>query len=299
MSEKLLISKRIENLSLIAKEKVASFLSGNRRSLYLGHGNEFADLREYRTGDEMKHIDWRQSAKRHDKLIVREFEVERNTNVIFLMDASASMMLGDMDRIKSSVIAIASLAHAVVKNKDLFGFGAFSDELSEFIHPKGGKLHEHLIYKKLLNIIPEGKTNMGEALKQVAANLKRRSVIMVLTDLHDDLDSMYRGFKIAKGFKHELQIIQLAELGEYILPDKVGKIKFQHPETGKPTVADFTDPIIKGKYNYEISKRQMEIAQFKRKLRGMNARVVTAYSGDMTEKILISYFTSKQRGMSR
>lgn len=299
MAEKALISRKIENLSLVAKEKVASFLSGNRRSLFLGHGNEFADLREYRVGDELRHIDWKQSAKKYEGLIVREYEVERNTNIVFLMDASASMMLGDQERIKAAVISIASLAHAVIKNKDFFGFGAFSDSLSDFVPPRGGKLHEHLIYRKLVNIIPNGKTNIGGAIKQVAANLNRRSVIIVLSDLHDDLAEMYKGFKIAKGFNHEVQIIQFGEVGEFVLPSKVGKIKFKHPDTGDQKVADFTDPKILGKYTYEINKKHKKIISFKRKLRGLDIKIVTAYSGELTEKILLSYFTSKQRGISR
>ncbi|MCY3411686.1 MAG: DUF58 domain-containing protein [Candidatus Heimdallarchaeota archaeon] len=298
MAERFIISKRIQNLALVAREKVSSFLSGNRRSLYLGNGNEFADLREYRFGDEIRHIDWRQSAKRHEKLIVREFEVERNANVVFLLDASASMMLNDSERMKSAVIAVASLAHAVISNKDFFGFGAYTERLNEFLPPKGGKLHEHLIYRKLLNIIPEGKTNIGEALKQVATNLKQRSIIIVLTDLHDNLDEMAKGFKITKGFKHEVQVVQFADVGEFELPDKVGKVKFIHPDTGKPTIADLTDPYTRGKYTYEIAKQQLEISKFKRKLRGMNIRVVSAYTGDVTEKILISYFSAKQRGRS-
>ncbi|MCH8905773.1 MAG: DUF58 domain-containing protein, partial [Candidatus Heimdallarchaeota archaeon] len=105
----MLLAKRIEGLSIKARDKVSSFLSGNRRSLYLGHGTEFADLRDYQQGDELRHIDWRATAKKYQSLVVRDYEVERNTNVVLLLDASGSMMLGKKEpRIKSAIIGIAS-----------------------------------------------------------------------------------------------------------------------------------------------------------------------------------------------
>jgi uncharacterized protein (DUF58 family) len=298
MSERLLLAKRIEGLSLIARQKVASFLSGNRRSLFLGHGTEFADLREYVYGDDLRYIDWRASAKRQNSLIVRDFEVERNANIMFILDSSASMMLGKGDtRARDAAVAIASLAYASIMNKDFFGFGAFSSSHSEFIPPRGGKEHEFLIYRRLLNIIPEGKTSLGEGIKHVAANLTRRSIIMVLSDLHDNLDDMIKGFRIAKGFNHEIQVIQLSDYGEYIMPDKMGKVKFIHPETKKPEVADFADPVVSGIYSYEVNKAREEISSFKRRLRGLNISVYEARTEDLTERVLLAYFKAKQRGI--
>lgn len=299
MSESDLLSKRVEGLYLHARQKVSSFLTGNRRSLFLGAGTEFADLREYQLGDDVRHIDWRATAKRYNSLIVRDFEVERNSNVILLLDASASMMLGKKQpRMKNAVIAIASLAHAAIHNKDFFGFGAFNDNLNVFIPPKGGKAHEFLIYRKLLNIVPQGVTDIGSALKQVAASLKRRSIILILSDLHDRSEDMMKGFKIAKGFNHEVQVIQLTDYGEYILPSKIGKIKFEHPETGSQTVADFSDPIVSGIYNYEINKEIQELNNFKKKLRGLKIKIVEGYTEELVEKVLLSYFSTKQRGFS-
>lgn len=296
MSEALLLSKRVAGLSIIAKEKVGSFLSGNRRSLFLGNGTEFADLREYQSGDDLRHIDWRASAKRLNSLIVRDFEVERNANIVLLADVSASMMLGKKEpRMKVAIIAMASLAYAAIQNKDFFGFGAFSNKLSLFLHPRGGKSHEFYIYRQLLNLIPEGTTDLGKALIKISTSLKRRSIIFILTDLHDDMENMIKGFRIAKGFKHEVQVLQISDYGEYPLPDRLGKIKFSHPETNTPTVADFSDPIVSGIYSYEINKKLREINRFKRKLRGLNVRVVETHTEDLTERMLLAYFKAKQQ----
>jgi hypothetical protein len=299
VAESNLISKRVQGLQILAKQKVSSFLSGNRRSLFLGNGTEFSDLREYQKGDELRHIDWRATAKRYNSLIVRDYEVERNTSIVFLLDASASMLLGKKyPRMRSAMIAVASLAHASISNKDFFGFGAFSENLSLYIPPKGGKSQEYLVYKRLLELIPEGKTDIGTSIKQVATSLKRRSLILVLTDLHDHPENMIKGFRIAKGFNHEVQVLQLTERGEFTLPSNIGKIKFTHPDTGSPTVADFSDPVISGIYNYEINKKVIEINKFKRKLRGMKVKLVESYTEDLAEKALLSYFSLKQRGFT-
>lgn len=297
MAEANLIAKSVQGLHLLAKQKVSSFLSGNRRSLFLGNGTEFSDLREYQTGDELRHIDWRATAKRYNSLIVRDYELERNANVVMLLDASASMLIGQKQpRIKSAMIAIASLAHATINNKDFFGFGAFSNDLSIYLPPKGGKPQEFLIYKRLLELIPSGTTDIGMAIKQVATSLKRRSIILVLSDLHDDTENMIKGFKIAKGFNHEVQVLQLTEFGEYTLPPNIGKVKFTHPETGSPVIADFSDPVVSGLYNYEINNKINQLNSFKRKLRGMKIKLVEGYTSDLAEKVLLTYFSAKQRG---
>lgn len=297
MSEAALLAKRVEGLAIVAREKVSSFLAGNRRSLFLGTGTEFADLREYVYGDEQRHIDWRATAKRQNKLIVRDFEVERNTNIIFVLDTSASMLLGDDEtRMKAATVAIASLTHATIKNKDFFGFGAFSDSKSEFISPRAGRSQEFLVYRKLLNITPEGKTDLGDALKKIATSLHQRSIIMVMSDLHDNLDEMFKGFRIAKAFNHEVKVIQFTDRTEYSLPQKVGKLKFVHPETGKPVVADFSDPVTSGLYSYEISKDKRELQAFKRKLRGLKIDVIESYTDNVVEQVLLAYFSARSGG---
>lgn len=108
---------------------------------------------------------------------------------------------------------------------------------------------------------------------------------------------MIKGFRIARGFNHEIQVIQLTDYGEYILPDKIGKIKFINPETDKPEVADFSDPVVSGLYAYEIGKSKQKVKEFKRKLRGMRIQVYESRTEDLTEKVLLAYFKAKQRGL--
>ncbi|MEL0163367.1 MAG: DUF58 domain-containing protein [Candidatus Heimdallarchaeota archaeon] len=298
MSEINLLNNRIEGLSILARQKVSSFLSGNRRSLFLGHGTEFADLREYVYGDDQRHVDWRATAKRLNKLIVRDYEVERNTNVIFILDSSASMLLGDtQSRIKSAVIAVASLTHASIANKDFFGFGYFSDDQEVFIPPKSGKPQEYLIYKKLLNLIPKGKTNLGMSLSKISSSLKQRSLFIVLTDLHDDLDELFKGLRISKGFNHEVKVMQFSNRNEFVLPENLGKVKFIHQITKKIVQVNLSDPISSGLYSFEIEKDKNKLKDFKRKLRGIDVDVIECFTENVIEQVLLTYFSTKRKGI--
>ncbi len=290
------MAKQIKDLAIIAQEKVASFLSGNRRSLYRGEGTDFADLREYIPGDDLRRIDWRASAKTRGNLIVKEFDLERNTDVMILLDLSASMLLGGREqRIKLAVEAVASLTHATVQNKDNVGFGAFSEDMKKFIPPKGGRSHEYFIYKQLLELIPKGSTEIGVALKEVATALRRRSLILVVTDLHDAIDKTLEGFRIAKAFNHEVQLLQVTDTGEFSLPSNIGKVKYLDPETRKPLTVDLSDLETKGVYLYNIYQKIKEIEKFKRKLRGLGVRVVEAHTDELIEQVLITYYSSKKR----
>lgn len=296
-SEADLVARRVQNLSILAREKVASFLSGNRRSLFKGQGTEFADLREFAAGDDTRYIDWRASAKRYNALIVRDYELEKNTNIVMLLDASGSMLLGkNSTRISKAVEAIASLAFAAVQNKDFIGFNSVSGKQSINIPPKGGKNHEYFIYRQLLNIIPTGSANIGEALKNVVNSLHHRSLIIVVSDLHNNIEETLSGFRMARAFKHEIQLIQISDYNEFVLPDNLGKIKFLHEN--KPVVVDLSDTLTYGRFSYEINKRVHEINSFKRKLRGLKVRVVEVKTENIIEQVLLSYYSAKSRHYS-
>ncbi|RMG31052.1 MAG: DUF58 domain-containing protein [Methanobacteriota archaeon] len=295
-AEKVLLAKQLKNLSILAQQKVATFLAGTRKSKFRGDGTDFADLRDYVPGDDLRKVDWKATARYKNRLIVKEFEQERNANVVILLDASASMLIGKREpRIKAAVEAIASLTYATIMNKDFIGFAAYSSELSQFIPPKGGKTHEFFIYHKLLTLTPIGETNLGEALKEVSTLLKRQSLILVISDLHDKLDETFRGFRIAKALKHEVQLLQITDYGEFILPDNMGKVKFTDPTTKQPVTIDLSDPLSRGLYDYVIFQKVKEIEDFKRKLRGLKIRVVESHTEDITQQVLLAYYSAKGR----
>lgn len=292
--------KKLKRLEIIAKERSTSFLQGHRRSIFRGPGTEYADLREYTEGDDLRFVDWNASSRVPFKLIVRDYEQERNTNVILMMDSSYSMLLGDpVPRVKMAVEAIATLAYTVMNNRDNFGWVAFSDKIHKYVPPRGGKTHLYHIFNEILKVAPLGRTNIGEAIHDISLAQKRRSIIIVLTDLHCDLEGAMDGFKVANAKRHELKLIHIHDPEEFLFPKKPRQIKFQDPETEEIKVINFSNLLERGKFMYELGLQIREINNFKRNIRGLKIDVIDAPTTILTERLLLAYFGSKRRSVMR
>ncbi|MFW9852915.1 MAG: DUF58 domain-containing protein [Candidatus Thorarchaeota archaeon] len=292
--------KKLKRLEIISKERSTSFLQGHRRSIFRGPGTEYADLREYTEGDDLRFVDWNASSRVPFKLIVRDYEQERNTNVILMMDTSYSMLLGEpTPRIRIAVEAIATLAYTVMNNRDNFGWVSFSDKIHKYIPPRGGKTHLYHIFNEILKIAPLGRTNIGHAIREISLAQKRRSIIIILTDLHGDLEGAMDGFKVANAKKHEIKLIHIHDPEEFLFPKQPRQVKFQDPETGEIMVVNFSNLLERGKFMFELGLQIKEINDFKRNIRGLNIDVIDAPTTVLTEKLLLAYFGSKRRGIYR
>ncbi|MHA1667938.1 MAG: DUF58 domain-containing protein [Candidatus Heimdallarchaeaceae archaeon] len=292
--------KKLKRLEIIAKQKSTSFLQGHRRSIFRGPGTEYADLREYVEGDDLRFVDWNASSRVPFKLIVRDYEQERNTNVILMMDTSFSMLLGEpVPRIKLAVEAIATLAYTVMNNRDNFGWVSFSEEIHKYIPPRGGKLHLYHIFNEMMKVSPFGKTNIGEVIKEISLAQKRRSIIIVLTDLHGNLEGAMEGFKVANIKRHEIKLIHIHDPEEFLFPKQPRQVKYQDPDTGDIKIVNFGNLLERGKYMFELGLQIKEINNFKRNVRGLNIDVIDAPTTVLVEKLLLAYFGSRRRGLQR
>jgi uncharacterized protein (DUF58 family) len=292
--------KKLKRLEIISKERSTSFLQGHRRSIFRGPGTEYADLREYTEGDDLRFVDWNASSRVPFKLIVRDYEQERNTNVILMMDTSYSMLLGEpTPRIRIAVEAIATLAYTVMNNRDNFGWVSFSDKIHKYVPPRGGKTHLYHVFNEMLKIAPLGRTNIGHAIREIALAQKRRSIIIILTDLHGDLEGAMDGFKVANAKKHEIKLMHIHDPEEFLFPKQPRQVKFQDPETGEIMVVNFSNLLERGKFMFELGLQIKEINEFKRNIRGLNIDVIDAPTTVLTEKLLLAYFGSKRRRFYR
>ncbi|MHA1463598.1 MAG: DUF58 domain-containing protein [Candidatus Heimdallarchaeaceae archaeon] len=290
--------KKIKKLEILAKERSTSFLQGHRRSIFRGPGTEYADLREYNEGDDLRFIDWNASSRVPFKLIVRDYEQERNTNIIMMMDTSHSMLLGEpIPRIKMAVESIATLAYTVMNNRDKFGWASFSDKIHNYIPPRGGKTHLYRVFNEMLKIAPVGTTNIGETVREIALSQKRRSIIIMLTDLHGDLEGALDGFKVARAKRHELKLIHIHDPEEFLFPKQPRQIKFQDPDTDEIRVINFSNLLERGKFMFELGLQIKKINDFKRNIRGLNIDVIDAPTTILTEKLLLAHFGTKRRSV--
>ncbi len=292
--------KKLRRLEILARERSTSFLQGHRRSIFRGPGTEYADLREYTEGDDLRFVDWNASSRVPFKLIVRDYEQERNTNVILMLDTSYSMLLGEPNpRIKMAVEAIATLAYTVMNNRDNFGWVSFSDKIHKYIPARGGKTHLYHIFNEMLKIAPFGSTAIGETVKDIALAQKRRSIMIMLTDLHGDLDTALDGFKVANIKHHDVKLFHIHDPEEFLFPKNPRQVKYQDPETGEIKIINFSNLLERGKFMYELGLEIRKINNFKRKIRGLNIEVIDAPTNVLTEKLLLTYFGSKRRGIVR
>ncbi len=174
------ILKKINKLEVTAKKNVDTLFSGRYKSVFKGSGLDFDEVRLYQIGDPFKLIDWKTSARMR-KPYVKIFREEHEIAITFLLDVSASM---EFDGKKEKALEIfASLAYAAMRNRDKFGVIAFSDKTELFFKPTTGRKSFLHILQKLVTLKPNSRTsNLYPALETLSKTLKRRSIVVILSD---------------------------------------------------------------------------------------------------------------------
>ena len=175
---------RIGNLELIARVVVDGFVSGLHRSPMLGMSVDFAEHRSYMPGDDVRRIDWRLFA-RTDRLYVKEFEADTNTNLHLLLDVSGSMNFGSgaLTKFDYARFLAASLAYLSRQQRDRIGLTTFADDIVDMIPPS--MKHFNSVLQALERIDAAGPGRYLEPLAKIALNLGRRSVVVLISDLYD------------------------------------------------------------------------------------------------------------------
>lgn len=211
----------IENLELIANQVVEGFIIGLHRSPFHGFSVEFAEHRLYNQGDPLRHIDWRVYA-RTDKLFVKRFEEETNLRCCIVVDTSSSMHFpkedGKYTKLQYSCIAAASILQLLKRQLDAAALAAFSQQLDYFSACRSSHSHYRLLIHELENILrleTNGvQTNAAAALHQVAEQMHKRSLIVVFSDMMDDVDNieaLFTALQHLRYNKHEVILFHIAE----------------------------------------------------------------------------------------
>ncbi len=176
---------RIDNLELIARNVVDGFISGLHRSPMLGMSVDFAEHRAYMPGDDVRRIDWRVFA-RTDRLYVKEFEADTNANLHLLLDVSRSMDFGSgaVTKLDYAKFLAASLAYLSLRQRDRIGLVTFDHDVIETI-PTSVR-HFNRVLHALDVLEPGGHSEYTRPLEKIAQNLRRRSLVVLISDLYDD-----------------------------------------------------------------------------------------------------------------
>ena len=231
------ILAQVRRLEIVTGKLVAESFAGDYLSVFKGRGMEFADVREYAPGDDPRDIDRNVSA-RASKPFVRRYVEERELTVVIAVDLSGSQDFGTTDKFKrdSAVEGGALLAFAALQNNDKVGLALFTESVERFVPPRKGRRHALAIVREILAYEPKKRgTAIGAALERLARMLKRRCILIVVSDFRD------RGFERALklcALKHDVIPVVVEDPRESRLPDAPAVIEVFDPETFARTSLD-------------------------------------------------------------
>ena len=230
------ILEKVRLIEIRSRNVVNDLFAGEYHSAFKGRGMEFAEVREYLRGDDVRTIDWNVTA-RTGSPYVKVFDEEREQTVMLLVDASASGAFGSVRQMKGEVgVEISALlAFAAIKNNDRVGLLIFTDVVEVFVPPKKGRKHVLRVIRELLYFQPQGKrTSITNALDYLEKVLHRRSVVFLISDFIDE--HYERSLQLMRR-RHDLVAVSLFDPRERALPD-VGFINLQDAETGEQFLVD-------------------------------------------------------------
>ena len=233
------VLRHVRFLEVRTRGLVNSLFAGEYRSVFKGQGMEFAEVREYQPGDEVRAIDWNVTARMR-RPFVRRYEEERELTVMLVVDLSGSERFGTARRFKSELATelAAVLALAAVRNNDRVGLVLFTDRVEHVVRPRKGRRHALRLLRDLLVAEPEGRgTRVATATDFVARLLTHKAIVFLVSDLDDE--GLERPLK-RLALRHDVVAITVEDPGETTLPD-VGLARFVDPETGDAVDVDTSD----------------------------------------------------------
>ena len=218
---------RVGNMELVAKQVVEGFLTGRHRSPYHGFSVEYLDHRPYVPGDELRLLDWKIVA-RSDKYYVKLFEDETNLRAYILLDCSSSMDFtsGEQTKLSYGAYLAAALTYLLIRQNDAVGLLQFDTSVRSIIPPKAHPSQFRRILESLDDVQPGGETDVGAVLHEAAERTKRRGLIIVISDLIDNEESIASGLGHFRHNNHEVIVFHTMDPAELEFPyDRLTRFK--------------------------------------------------------------------------
>jgi len=206
------VISKLSGMEMKARLVVEGFIAGLHRSPYHGFSVEFAEHRQYMPGDSLRNIDWKVYGKT-DRYFVKEFEEETNLKAYLLLDISGSMGYSSngMNKLEYSSYLCAALSYLMLKQRDSVGLVIFDQRIKKYIPPKSTLSHLHNLLRELDKLSPSEPTNISSTLHQMAERIKRRGLIILLSDLFDQPGEIISGLKHFRHKKHEVIVFHILD----------------------------------------------------------------------------------------
>jgi uncharacterized protein (DUF58 family) len=207
------VISKLANMDLRARLVVEGFITGLHKSPYHGFSVEFAEHRQYMPGDEIKHIDWKIYG-RTDRYYIKQFEEETNLKAYLVVDASKSMDYssdGHIRKLEYASYLGAALAYLMIRQRDAVGLAIYDEKIREYLPPRSTKSYLNLIFKELANLKGSSKTGTAPSLHEIAERIRRRGLVIILSDFFDNPAQVVTAFKHFRHRKNEVIIIQILD----------------------------------------------------------------------------------------
>jgi uncharacterized protein (DUF58 family) len=225
----------IKNLELIAKFIVEGFLVGLHKSPYHGFSVEFSEHRQYMPGDNIRDIDWKVYG-RTNRFYIKQYEEETNLKAYLILDISGSMGYASnkISKIQYATYLAAALSYLLIKQRDAVGLATFSNKIHRFLPPKSTSGYLQFILKELNEIKLERQTtNVSETLHELAEKIKRRGLIILLTEfLYEEPEKILQGLKHFRHYDHEILVFNILDPQDKLFDFKQD-VTFVDMETGE------------------------------------------------------------------
>ena len=251
---------KLRRYEIKIRKAITSQMHGNFHSIFKGSGLEFDDVRSYQYGDDIRTIDWKVTAKGHGTF-VKTFKEEKEQTVYFILDISASQEIGapGQQKIDIGKEICGVLALSAVKESGHVGLIGFTDRKELYIKPSKGNKHAYQIIDKLFSYQPESlKTDLNKALAFALNLIKRRSVIILVSDF---IDNDYWDSLRAMAKKHDLVVIHLSDPRETKLP-KLGIIPLYDNESEKTVWVNTSSTFFRRRLGKTFHENQNQLLDF-------------------------------------
>ena len=283
------VLRQVKLLELQTRGMVNSLFTGEYRSVFKGQGMEFAEVREYQAGDEVRSIDWNVTARMGRPFVKRYIE-ERELTVLLAVDLSGSERFGTRGRFKSELASelAAVLAMSAIRNNDRVGAVLFTDRIEHVVPPRKGRRHALRLMRDLLVWEPVGsKTDLPAALEYTMKMLPHKSIIFVVSDFQaTDLEHPLK--LLAQ--RHDVVAVTVDDPSEQVLPD-IGLARFIDPETGATIDVDTSDVQVRAQFAATVEE---ELASRRRLLRRLAIDEIPVHTDGSVVEPLIRFFRARE-----
>lgn len=282
---------KVRKIEIRTRRLVEELTGGAWHSVYKGRGIEFSEVREYTPDDDVRDIDWNVTA-RMGVPYIKKYAEERELSVILAVDASASLFFGKPGSTKRDEAAgiAALLALSAIRNNDKVGLLVFTDKTELWLPPKSGRSHVLRLIRELLAFEPESRgTDIGQAMDSLAKNLKRRSVIFLISDFITDLP-YEKQLKILN-MRHDLAAVRISDKLELEMP-ALSMLSLEDAETGEISWFDAASAGIRSLFGRKVQEERTSVAE---SFRRAKVDIVELFCGEDPVVPLMKFFRMRER----